>query len=247
MKYMGSKAKIAKYILPIILNGRKDGQYYVEPFCGGCNLIDKVENPRIASDKNAYLIAMWKALQEGKEFPKKIDREFYNDVRDSYNNIDSRYSTDEIGWVGYMGSFNGRFFDGGYSGHNVKGRDYIGENIRNTLQQVPKLSGVQFLWSEYNELKLWEKVPPKSIIYLDPPYKGTKQYSSNKYFDHDKFWNWCRALGDFGHSVFISEYQAPEDFIPIWQMQVTNSMNQTITKKPIEKLFVHKSQADKYK
>lgn len=35
MKYMGSKSRIAKYILPIILKDRKDGQYYVEPFCGG--------------------------------------------------------------------------------------------------------------------------------------------------------------------------------------------------------------------
>lgn len=32
MKYMGSKSRIAKHILPIILKNRKDGQYYVEPF-----------------------------------------------------------------------------------------------------------------------------------------------------------------------------------------------------------------------
>lgn len=43
MKYMGSKWRIAKHILPIILEGRNDGQYYVEPFCGGCNMIDKVQ------------------------------------------------------------------------------------------------------------------------------------------------------------------------------------------------------------
>lgn len=194
---------------------------------------------------------MWKALQEGAQFPTKIDREYYNDVRDSYHACDCRYLTKEIGWVGFMGSFNGRFFDGGYAGHEVKVkggvRDYIGENIKNILSQVDKLKGVEFIWSEYNELKLWEKVPPKSIIYLDPPYKGTKQYSSNKYFDHDKFWKWCRALVDMGHKVFVSEYSASEDFVCVWEMQVTNSMNQTNTHKPVEKLFVHESQADKYK
>ncbi len=38
---MGSKARIAKHILPIILKDRKDGQWYVEPFVGGANLIEE--------------------------------------------------------------------------------------------------------------------------------------------------------------------------------------------------------------
>lgn len=59
MIYMGSKRQIAEQILAIILEGRKDGQYYVEPFCGGCNTIDKVPGNRIANDSNPYLIAMW--------------------------------------------------------------------------------------------------------------------------------------------------------------------------------------------
>ena len=37
MKYMGSKSRIANEILPIILKNRKPNQYYVEPFCWGCN------------------------------------------------------------------------------------------------------------------------------------------------------------------------------------------------------------------
>ena len=35
MKYQGSKNKIAKHILPIILKNRTPDQYYVEPFMGG--------------------------------------------------------------------------------------------------------------------------------------------------------------------------------------------------------------------
>lgn len=50
MKYMGSKNRIAKYILPIILKDRKECQWYVEPFVGGCNTIDKVVGNRIGSD-----------------------------------------------------------------------------------------------------------------------------------------------------------------------------------------------------
>ena len=32
MKYMGSKRRIAKHILPIMLANRTEGQYFVEPF-----------------------------------------------------------------------------------------------------------------------------------------------------------------------------------------------------------------------
>ena len=35
MQYMGSKTKISKEILPIILKDRKENQYYIEPFVGG--------------------------------------------------------------------------------------------------------------------------------------------------------------------------------------------------------------------
>ena len=40
MKYMGIKNRFAKELLPIILKDRTNGQYYVEPFAGGMNMID---------------------------------------------------------------------------------------------------------------------------------------------------------------------------------------------------------------
>ncbi len=49
MKYMGSKARYAKSILPIILASRQPDQWYVEPFVGGANVIDKVSGPRIGA------------------------------------------------------------------------------------------------------------------------------------------------------------------------------------------------------
>ena len=46
---------------------RKDYyETYLEPFCGGCNVIDKIEAPqRIASDCNKYLIALMQHIQAG--------------------------------------------------------------------------------------------------------------------------------------------------------------------------------------
>jgi DNA adenine methylase len=65
MVYMGSKSRIAKHILPIILKDRKPYQYFVDCFAGGMNLIDNVTGPRIANDINPNLIAMFAALQGG--------------------------------------------------------------------------------------------------------------------------------------------------------------------------------------
>lgn len=50
MKYMGSKAKVARYIVPIIQEQieRSGCETYLEPFCGGCNVIDKIEHYGLA-------------------------------------------------------------------------------------------------------------------------------------------------------------------------------------------------------
>ena len=233
---MGSKNRIAKFILPIILKDREEGQYYVEPFVGGCNIIDKVDGLRIGSDKNKYLIAMWKGLQEERERPHHIPREIYVESRTEYNNkSNENYDDFMIGWIGWMASFNGRFYDGGYSGHEAgkTKRDYISEQIRNTEKQIENIKGIQFYSCSYDELE----IPSNSIIYCDIPYKDTKQYSTSKDFDHNNFWEWCRQMNNEGHKVFISEYQAPDDFDCVWEKEVTNSMNTSKTYKPTEKLF----------
>lgn len=238
MNYMGSKARIANEILPIILKNRKASQYYVEPFCGGCNTIDKVNGLRIASDKNYYLIEMWKGLQNGEKYPVLISKELYSSARDAFNKKSNNILSDfEIGWIGWMGSYNGRFFDGGYSGHSVKikngSRDYISESIRNIIPQIQKIYNVKFYSCDYDKLQ----IPNNSIIYCDIPYKGTKQYGTSKDFDYNKFWQWCRKMQMIGHDVFISEYEAPEDFTCVWSKHVTNSMNVIKTYNRVEKLF----------
>ena len=138
-----------------------------------------------------------------------------------------------IGWIGFMGSFNGRFFDGGYSGHSVGKRDYISEQIRNTKTQIENLKGVEWNVGDYSELN----IPPKSLIYCDIPYKNTKQYSISKFFDYERFYSWCRDMKNQGHTIYVSEYWMPEDFTCVWHKSVKNTMNQTKTKQTIEKLY----------
>lgn len=230
---MGSKAKIAKDILPIILNDRKEGQYYVEPFCGGCNTLDKVTGNRIGNDLNKYLIAMWKGLQNNNFRECSINKNLYAWARYEFNNnYNLSFSDFDIGWIGWCASFNGRFFDGGYSGV-TKDRNYIKEQIKNIEKQIPNLQDVEFFSCDYSSLV----IPPESIIYCDIPYNETKQYSVSRIFNYSRFWDWCKTQKGNGHQIFISEYSAPTFATCIWEKTVTNSMNTKITYKPTEKLF----------
>lgn len=57
------------------------------------------------------------------------------------------------------------------------------------------------------------------------------------------FWQWCREKVQQGHDIFVSEYQAPEDFICVWEKQVNSSLTKnTGAKKNVERLFQHRSQ-----
>jgi DNA adenine methylase len=233
MKYMGSKARFTKEILPIILKDRKPEQWYVEPFAGGMNVICEVQGNRIANDKNHYLIEMWKGLLENRERPNDIPKQLYDKARTEYNNgTNIEFDDFMIGWIGWMGSFNGRFFDGGYSG-KTKTRDYIDEQIRNTLKQVDKLKGTVFTCGDYDAFN----IPKNSIIYCDPPYRETKQYSNSKDFNHDKFFEWCREMSKQGHTLFVSEYQVPDDFECVWEMKTKSYLKPSRAEQTIEKLF----------
>ena len=83
---MGNKQRIVDEILPIMLSNYK-GNTFVDVFCGSCSVIEKVPNnyKRIANDKQKYLIAMWKSLTQGKQFPKVITKPFYDNVRDCFH------------------------------------------------------------------------------------------------------------------------------------------------------------------
>ena len=67
---------------------------------------------------------------------------------------------------------------------------------------------VKFFSKDYKDFEFKESC----LIYCDIPYKDTKQYATSKDFNHDNFFKWCREMSIQGHTVFVSEYQAPNDF-----------------------------------
>ena len=226
MRYMGSKRRIWKYIAPIILEGRKQNQLYVEPFCGGCNSLSQVSGRRLASDVNPYLIAMWKSLLNDEPQIYPISKDVYDRVRREYRRgILSTYSEAEVGWVGFMASYNGRFFNGGYSGNGVWSKDggvrnYIDESIADVLRQAERLRGVEFRCCSYDMLD----IPSGSIVYLDPPYRNTTQYDKID-FNYEWFYAWAEELAKAGNKVFISEYWMPPFFREVWSMDVCCNIN----------------------
>ena len=239
MKYMGSKSKIAHNILPIIQQKIRDYDIktYIEPFCGGCNVIDKVVcDQKIASDNHRYLIAMLQNLDKLQDLPDFGTRGHYSEVRDCFNKRESYYPDWYIGAIGYLASYNGRFFDGGYAGVvSTKAgtkRNYYDEARRNLLEQVPRLRNIIFKCVDYAYYTDFEGC----LFYLDPPYKGVKQYGSSKGFNHERFWDWCRAMSE-KNIVLVSEHEAPDDFECIWQQEVKRTIDNNKRVRAVEKLF----------
>lgn len=234
MVYMGSKNRIAKELLPIITANLTDDRYYIEPFVGGCNMIDKVQHPlKIGADSNKYLIALLQYVKAGNELPLHIEKDEYQKVK---ANPDA-YADWYVGFVGFICSHNGKFLNG-YAGiTNTKQgeRNYIREKRNNLLRQ--NLSDITLICCSYDELV----IPDNSVIYCGPPYQDSTTYKDR--FDSDKFWNWVRMMAKAGHEIYISEYIAPDDFICVWSKEVSSSLSKT-NKQSLEKLFIHKSQKD---
>jgi DNA adenine methylase len=236
MVYMGSKNRISKELVPIITKDLKSSQWYVEPFVGGCNMMDKIDHPyRLGADSNKYLIALLQAVQNGQKLPEYITKEEYQVVKSNKDNYPDWY----IGYVGFICSFRGKYF-GGFAGEYTelktgKQRNYQKQMSNNILKQYANIKNVVLHNVEYNDLI----IPENSVIYCDPPYANTTKYSDK--FDSNDFWQWCRDKINEKHKMYVSEYNAPDDFVCIWSKDINSNLGGT-SKKATEKLFMHKSQ-----
>ena len=226
---MGSKARIAKHILPIMLEEaeKKGITTWVEPFVGGANMIDKVPNTfkRIGYDLNPHTIAALVGIRDHlEELPCEVTKELYNSIKGTEpHNINS--------WIRYECSFASKL-DNGYAS-NKEGRNYAEKGKNLAIKQSPKIRDVVFICEDYENLYF-----ENSVIYCDPPYQGTTGYKIGS-FDHDKFFRWCRKQAE-NNIVFVSEYDAPDDFDCVWQGEIKTNFSSTrkgATHKAVEKLF----------
>jgi site-specific DNA-adenine methylase len=237
MKYMGSKARLAKNIVPIINSYKSKVRLkYKEPFVGGANIADKVDFMfKSCSDKNPYLIALLDYVSKGGEIPKTITECEYYQVRDNKENYPFWY----VGLVGFCASYGGRFFEGYPRGNNSDGtaRDYTNESIRNLEQQRKSLRGIVFSCSDFIDL---DYTGEKCVIYCDPPYRNSKPYRVDLLgkFDSDLFWNWVNIQSKL-NPVLVSEYEAPPQYISLFDACLKSNLKIEGTKESTEYLFVH--------
>ena len=191
MKYMGSKRRFAKELVPLIQSYiSEDTIAYIEPFVGGANIIDKINHTvRIGGDNNEYLIALYNSMIKGyipKDF---ISREDFYDIK---QNKDS-YSKEEVALCGILASYNGNWFRayGGYSETKTgKDRNYYAEGVRGLIKQVPLIMDIKFQNKDYKE---YSKVF-NCVIYCDKEYESTDKTYKNKNFNHIEFWDWVRHM-----------------------------------------------------
>ena len=237
MRYVGSKRRLVKRILTEVLSRRGDRDVYWEPFVGGCNsfsIIAPQFRKAYGSDAHEDLIMMWQAVMNGWTPPEIITEEQYNSLR---NEPPSALR----GFVGFGGSFGGKWF-GGYArgGYQANGspRNHQAESSRAVIARRVEIGStvVQFNHRSYNE----GHASPNMVVYCDPPYTNTLNYKGADDFDHETFWQWCRDQTANGALVLVSEYTAPKDFTCIAEFNHRMSVALTADRKiTTEKLFIH--------
>ena len=237
MRYMGSKNKFAKELIPIIQNYITDNtKGYLEPFVGGANVIDKINcNNKIGCDIHTELIELLKYVQNNyNKLPLTISEEEYNNVKNNKDNYPKWY----VGLVGFCATFGCKYF-GGYGrslGKKNKPRDVPSVSINNLRKQAPNLKDIKFVNCNFLDLPI-DKIKGY-VVYCDPPYRDTTKYST-KNFPYELFYDWCRKLSK-NNVVLVSEYNMPDDFICIWEKSVKINIGAKNINKPIriEKLYI---------
>ena len=242
MRYMGGKGRISKKISKVILEltPNRSGTYW-EPFLGGGAMASQMGRYfEVAnySDIHPDLILMWQKLNEGWEPPTFVPYDQYQELR---------YATEPSafrGFVGFGGSFGGRWFEGyARGGQNADGtpRNHLGESARAVTKDI---RGMRAKSATVFNRRDALSINPRSgdVVYCDPPYAGTKNYSKTDQLDHKEFWataeNWARN----GVYVFVSEYDAPAGWECVWEQPLRSSVRVGSEDRHIavEKLFTYK-------
>ncbi len=242
MIYQGSKARLRKYIIPILQKCIDDNgiTVYIEPFCGGCNVIDHIKcKHRIANDSNRELIELLFYMANNPSlsiFPKDCTFEHYADVRENRKSQTNKYSVEYTAGIGYFASFGGRYFDGGFGRCPTGKRNIYAERLKYAKEQAPLLKDISFASFDYAEILSFGY--HNALFYFDPPYRGTKSYNGKNDFDYELVYYQCREIAK-NNFVFISEYNMPPDFKCIWQKErkVMQKSDRTKADVAVEKLF----------
>ncbi|MGQ3385280.1 DNA adenine methylase [Glutamicibacter sp. TV12E] len=233
MQYSGGKSRISKELSEVMLTLTDQREHYYEPFAGGGAVAEKMGNhfkEAHYSDLHQDLIIMWDAVvNQGWEPPKQVSEEEYYQLKDSAPSPARTFAS-------FACSFGGKEW-GGYA--RSKKTDYAATGRRSVLRGRAMAGAVSttYTHASYEDLSPM----PGDVIYCDPPYRDTTGYKTGA-FDSPRFWAIAQAWAEAGASVYVSEYDAPEGWIAIWEKPVTISLvggTKQGDKKNVEKLFIY--------
>lgn len=234
MWYLGGKIRLSKHIIPIIEQYIEDeNMLFIDLFCGGCNIIDKITKTKnkVANDNHKPLISMWKELQDGwRPSDLEYTKEYYNHVKSNQDTLPPHL----VGLVGFHYSYGGKWW-GGFARSRYE--DHIERSINKTIKQIESMNSVKFTCLDYKEYSHIRN----AVIYCDPPYKTTTQ-SSTRYhtkFNHDEFWEWCEEMSEH-NVILVSECESPLNVEILWNKKHNSNMSYEKTSKSSEKLFLIK-------
>lgn len=234
MPYPGGKAR-ARYVIDVLNHPVFDEFVYIEPFVGYASILHKIERKKlqIASDMNENVINVFKYLQSHELYP-IITKPIFDNARQRYlgglpisptlaafsslstfNGIHWRHAT----YSGRHINKEGKVFDYAQARHNYYDKLIGNETFRTTTFDTCS-------YDTYN-LDQWRKLGP-ILAYCDPPYRTSRNkefYGMVDDFDYDRFWNTIRRWSSKDNVfVFVSELQAPNDFVRVASKQITVTM-----------------------
>ncbi len=214
MRYLGGKHRQGQKIAELVTAVLKDGQRYYEPFCGAMGVatrvveIDGKRNPLHLSDLNPALITMWTAVLEGWEPPTVVDEPMYNALKKVQDPNDPMTA-----FAGFGCAFAGQWF-ATYARDKRNKKTNFAANARRSIikKALILLEGeVTLKAAPYDEV-----VDKNAVFYLDPPYAGRySPWNGKAGFDYDDFWTYARFLTEHGNRVFVTEFNAPPDFVAV--------------------------------
>lgn len=104
------------------------------------------------------------------------------------------------------------------------------------LEQLERIQQLDMSNLSYEQVKL-ETPINETIIYLDPPYKNTKQYQVS--LDYNKFYEWCVKSP---YKIYISSYDMPKDFYLVDSIKHRSTLSATANNEVIENLYCNKKE-----
>lgn len=244
MRYLGSKAKFVKQLVPILMEHVNSDTLFVDAFCGGANVISEIpHNKKVGVELNKYVTELWRHLQKhGMDgIPYDLSKEEYNLIKSDYINGGYSYPDWLIGYVGPCCSYGSAWFNS-YANFNAKkNENHIHEaynGLKKHIERFRFLEDTQFVNMSYKDFEY----PENCVIYCDPPYADKKRYESD--FNNAEFWEWARMMSKRPNTyLYVSEYEAPYDFKCIWSKYKSDGLGTTAEGKSqklvCEKLFVY--------